>query len=216
MSGASATRTMLATLVPKMIMAGPQMAFQRGGQGKENSIDDNYHHTLPEPDIYDEDDDPGGYYSHSNDNRVAPPPSSTPSPVGGVGEDMGHHPGGLPTISDSAFSLVTLIYVSVSFLFVFFMFCWRTESTQSKLCKCPIFRMSLLLFQMCLHADLSSNLCSPSIIILTFPLHTASGGKTSSGKPISATSCPLMTLTEDGCHNGGTNSNSGKTIINKR
>ena len=133
MSGASATRTMLATLVPKMIMAGPQMAFQRGGQGAENSIDDNYHHTLPEPDIYDEDDDPGGYYSHSNDNRVAPPPSSTPSPVGGVGEDMGHHPGGLPTISDSAFSLVTLIYVSVSFLFVFFMFCWRTESTQSKL-----------------------------------------------------------------------------------
>ena len=133
MSGASTTRTMLATIVPKMIMAGPQMAFQRGGQGPENSIDDTYHHTLPEPDIYDEDDDPGGYYSHSNDNRVAPPPSSTPSPVGGVGEDMGHHPGGLPTISDSAFSLVTLIYVSVSFLFVFFMFCWRTESTQSKL-----------------------------------------------------------------------------------
>ena len=69
---------MLATLVPKMILAGPQMAFQRGGQGAENSIDDTYHHTLPEPDIYDEDDDPGGYYSHSNDNRVAPPPSSTP------------------------------------------------------------------------------------------------------------------------------------------
>lgn len=42
--------------------------------------------------------------------------------------DSGHSPGGLPMISDSAFSLVTLIYVSVAFLVVFFMFCWKNEA----------------------------------------------------------------------------------------
>ena len=33
--------------------------------------------------------------------------------------------GGMPLMSDSVFSLIILIYVSVAFLFVFFMFCWR-------------------------------------------------------------------------------------------
>ena len=59
------------------------------------------------------------------DCRVSPPvnpPIIPPRP------DMGHQPGGLPMISDSAFSLVTLIYVSIAFLFVFFMFCWRTTT----------------------------------------------------------------------------------------
>ena len=39
----------------------------------------------------------------------------------------GHVPGGLPMISDSAFSLTILIYVSVAFLLVFFLFCWKTQ-----------------------------------------------------------------------------------------
>jgi len=39
----------------------------------------------------------------------------------------GHVPGGLPMISDSAFSLTILIYVSVAFLLVFFLFCWKTN-----------------------------------------------------------------------------------------
>jgi hypothetical protein len=40
----------------------------------------------------------------------------------------GYEKGGMPLISDSLFSLVILIYVSVVFLFVFFMFCWRNGS----------------------------------------------------------------------------------------
>ena len=40
----------------------------------------------------------------------------------------GHLSGGLPMISDSAFSLVILIYVSVAFGFVFFLFCWKSET----------------------------------------------------------------------------------------
>jgi len=40
----------------------------------------------------------------------------------------GHVPGGLPMISDSAFSLTILIYVSVAFLLVFFLFCWKTTN----------------------------------------------------------------------------------------
>ena len=37
------------------------------------------------------------------------------------------NPGGLPMISDGAFSLVTMIYVSIAFLFVFFAFCWKNN-----------------------------------------------------------------------------------------
>ena len=40
----------------------------------------------------------------------------------------GHIPGGLPMMSDSAFSLCILIYVSVAFLLVFFLFCWKTNN----------------------------------------------------------------------------------------
>ena len=39
--------------------------------------------------------------------------------------------GGMPLISDSLFSLVILIYVSVAFLFVFFMFCWKNGNNGS-------------------------------------------------------------------------------------
>jgi hypothetical protein len=42
--------------------------------------------------------------------------------------DHGHKSGGLPMISDEAFSLIILIYVSVTFCFVFFMFCWKTST----------------------------------------------------------------------------------------
>jgi len=42
--------------------------------------------------------------------------------------DESHVSGGLPTISDALFSLVVLIYVSIAFLFVFFMFCWKSEA----------------------------------------------------------------------------------------
>ena len=59
--------------------------------------------------------------------RVLPPPVNPPAAV--TPPDTGHQPGGLPMISDSAFSLVTLIYVSIAFVFVFFMFCWRTTTT---------------------------------------------------------------------------------------
>ena len=39
-----------------------------------------------------------------------------------------HEPGcPLPLMSDGAFSLVTMIYVSISFLFVFFAFCWNNH-----------------------------------------------------------------------------------------
>jgi hypothetical protein len=43
----------------------------------------------------------------------------------------GHVPGGLPMISDSAFSLTILIYVSVAFLLVFFLFCWKSNGSGS-------------------------------------------------------------------------------------
>ena len=36
-------------------------------------------------------------------------------------------PGGLPLMSDGAFSLITMIYVSCAFLFVFFAFCWNNH-----------------------------------------------------------------------------------------
>ena len=39
--------------------------------------------------------------------------------------------GGMPLISDSLFSLVILIYVSVAFLFMFFMFCWKNGNSVS-------------------------------------------------------------------------------------
>ena len=39
--------------------------------------------------------------------------------------------GGMPLMSDSLFSLVILIYVSVAFLFVFFMFCWKNGNNGS-------------------------------------------------------------------------------------
>lgn len=32
-----------------------------------------------------------------------------------------------PLISDSLFSLIIFIYVSVTFLYIFYAFCWRTE-----------------------------------------------------------------------------------------
>lgn len=43
----------------------------------------------------------------------------------------GHKPGGLPMISDAAFSLTILIYVSVAFLLIFFLFCWKTNGQGS-------------------------------------------------------------------------------------
>lgn len=46
--------------------------------------------------------------------------------------EKGHRPGGLPMISDSAFSLVILLYVSIAFVFVFFMFCWKNESRNAR------------------------------------------------------------------------------------
>ncbi len=42
--------------------------------------------------------------------------------------DTAHVPGGLPMMSDSAFSLIILIYVSVAFLVVFFLFCWKSSN----------------------------------------------------------------------------------------
>uniref|UniRef100_A0A0K2U126 Uncharacterized protein n=1 Tax=Lepeophtheirus salmonis TaxID=72036 RepID=A0A0K2U126_LEPSM len=39
-----------------------------------------------------------------------------------------HESGGLPMISDSAYSLVILIYVSLSFLCIFFLFCWKSSN----------------------------------------------------------------------------------------
>ena len=39
--------------------------------------------------------------------------------------------GGMPLMSDSLFSLIILIYVSVAFLFVFFMFCWKNGNSES-------------------------------------------------------------------------------------
>lgn len=36
-------------------------------------------------------------------------------------------PGGLPLMSDAAFSLITMIYVSCAFLFIFFAFCWNNH-----------------------------------------------------------------------------------------
>ena len=48
----------------------------------------------------------------------------------GDGSQMGPYKnGGMPLISDSLFSLVILLYVSIAFLFVFFMFCWKSGSS---------------------------------------------------------------------------------------
>ena len=74
------------------------------------------------------DHDSGGYYNNNNDNVVPMEKQTIVPPVPDPTKDTGHHPGGLPMISDSAFSLVTLLYVSIAFLFVFFMFCWRSSS----------------------------------------------------------------------------------------
>ena len=35
--------------------------------------------------------------------------------------------GGLPMMSDSVFSLIILVYVSVAFCIVFFLFCWKAS-----------------------------------------------------------------------------------------
>ena len=57
--------------------------------------------------------------NEGTDNKEVPPDPFKPT--------TGHVPGGLPMISDSAFSLTILIYVSVAFLLVFFLFCWKTN-----------------------------------------------------------------------------------------
>jgi hypothetical protein len=49
----------------------------------------------------------------------------------------GHVPGGLPIITDAAFSLVILVYVSIAFCVVFFMFCWNSDSN-GKQRKCAL------------------------------------------------------------------------------
>ena len=36
--------------------------------------------------------------------------------------------GGLPMMSDSVFSLIILVYVSVAFCIVFFLFCWKASN----------------------------------------------------------------------------------------
>ena len=36
--------------------------------------------------------------------------------------------GGLPMMSDSLFSLIILVYVSVTFCIVFFLFCWKATN----------------------------------------------------------------------------------------
>jgi hypothetical protein len=36
-------------------------------------------------------------------------------------------PGGLPIMSDTVFSLIILVYVSVAFCIVFFLFCWKAS-----------------------------------------------------------------------------------------
>ena len=58
-------------------------------------------------------------------DETTPHDETTPSDES---DENGHLPGGLPMISDSAFSLLILIYVSIAFCFVFFMFCWKTDA----------------------------------------------------------------------------------------
>ncbi len=53
---------------------------------------------------------------------------SPSSPSVPASKSNGHVSGGLPMISDSMFSLVILVYVSVAFCFVFFMFCWKSDA----------------------------------------------------------------------------------------
>ncbi len=43
-----------------------------------------------------------------------------------------HSPGGYPGISEAAFSLVVFVYVSTTFCFVFFMFCWTKTGAESE------------------------------------------------------------------------------------
>ena len=46
-------------------------------------------------------------------------------------QDGPYKRGGMPLMSDSLFSLIILVYVSVVFLFVFFMFCWKSRNSDS-------------------------------------------------------------------------------------
>jgi len=62
---------------------------------------------------------------HNGETTIENPLLPPPPPEG-------HVTGGLPIISDAAFSLVILIYVSIAFCFVFFMFCWKSESNNNK------------------------------------------------------------------------------------
>ena len=72
-----------------------------------NSDEYNFQHDV----------DPSGPISTEPSNN-----STSPRPTGC------HEPGcPLPLMSDGAFSLVTMIYVSISFLFVFFAFCWNNH-----------------------------------------------------------------------------------------
>ena len=65
-------------------------------------------------------------------DNLTPDETSAPDESGhNIDPSEGHLPGGLPMISDSAFSLLILIYVSIAFCFVFFMFCWKTESAEN-------------------------------------------------------------------------------------
>ena len=59
-------------------------------------------------------------------------PSEYPSDISKFSDGQQEGPyekGGMPLMSDSLFSLVILIYVSVAFLFVFFMFCWKNGNS---------------------------------------------------------------------------------------
>ena len=94
-------------------------------QGKSDSIkNDNAEETVSSDEL----DDVGyygrgnGYFEKDNDfmrHNINKMQVSTDMPP--------FRPGGLPLMSDGAFSLITMIYVSCAFLFVFFAFCWNNH-----------------------------------------------------------------------------------------
>jgi hypothetical protein len=51
----------------------------------------------------------------------------------GKGNELkGHVSGGLPMITDAVFSVIVVFYVSLSFCFVYFMFCWGSTDAVGK------------------------------------------------------------------------------------
>lgn len=107
--------------------------FSSHFKGVDSSPQDKYKSHYDQDDDDEEESNFNTYEYDDMGMRIRWPKGSNLGSSKGQEEEVvppkgGHVPGGLPIISDSAFSLVILLYVSIAFLFVFFLFCWKTNT----------------------------------------------------------------------------------------